>query len=135
MAQKLRGALPFCLLGAAAGLLLILIPGLFHHPSFSPWVLAFASIKRSLPLDAFLIFTAGFSWGYFKGWPDGVAATFCQTAFLPVLVVLEIMQDSTSHSLWPLEFIMYGFMGCVGAFGAALGLLPRKTAGTSSRGT
>ena len=134
MAQKPRGALPYCLLGAAAGLLLILIPGLFHHPSFSPWVLAFASIKHSVLLDTLLIFSAGFLWGYFKGWPNGVAAAFCQTAFLPVLAVLEIVQDSTSHNLWPLEFIMYGFMGGVGAFGAALGLLPRKTAGTATRG-
>ncbi|ABF39108.1 hypothetical protein Acid345_0103 [Candidatus Koribacter versatilis Ellin345] len=93
-----------------------------RSPSHSVFVLLARSIKHFAFADLFLLFVAGFFWGFAKGWPQGIFAAFFQIGLLPILAIGEVFKDPTSHNLWPLEFVMYGFMGGVGAFGAALGL-------------
>ncbi len=123
MSDKVRGLLVCSLLGAVTGLVLMILPAAMRTPSHSVFVLLAKSIKHFAIFDLFLLFVFGFVWGFAKGWPQGIFAAFFQVGLLPVIAIVEMMKDSTSHNLWPLEFIIYGFMGGVGAFGAALGLV------------
>ena len=127
MSDKVRGLLVYSVLGAITGLVLMVLPAALRYPSHSIFVLLFKSVKNLALLDVFLLFFAGFTWGLAKGWPRGIFAAFFQVALLPVFATIEIFKDPTSHNLWPLEFIMYGFMGGVGAFGAALGLVLKSS--------
>ena len=47
-------------------------------------------------------------------------------SLLPLLAFIEMMKDPYSHNLWPIEFIMYGFMTIPGIIGAYIGAFIRK---------
>ena len=53
---------------------------------------------------------------------------FGTIAALPVLAIAEMLVDPTSHSLWPIEFVMYGIGSVPGILGALVGhgLSPRE---------
>lgn len=45
---------------------------------------------------------------------------------LPVAAILEMFADPTSHNLWPIEFVFYGFVGLAPLVGALAGSLVRR---------
>lgn len=48
---------------------------------------------------------------------------------LPVAAILEMFADPSSHNLWPIEFVFYGFVGLAPLAGALTGsLLKRREA-------
>ena len=53
---------------------------------------------------------------------------FGTVAALPVFAIAEMLVDPTSHSLWPIEFVMYGIGSVPGILGALVGhgLSPRE---------
>ncbi len=53
---------------------------------------------------------------------------FGTVAALPVFALAEMLLDPTSHSLWPIEFVVYGIGSVPGILGAIAGhgLSPRE---------
>ncbi len=53
---------------------------------------------------------------------------FGTVAALPVFAIAEMLVDPTSHSLWPIEFLVYGIGSVPGILGALVGhgLSPRE---------
>jgi hypothetical protein len=45
---------------------------------------------------------------------------------LPVAAILEMFADPTSHNLWPIEFVFYGFVGLASLAGALAGSLLKR---------
>jgi len=40
---------------------------------------------------------------------------------LPLIAIVEMAQNSSSHNLWPIEFVLYGVYAFPGFVGAAIG--------------
>jgi hypothetical protein len=77
--------------------------------------------------------------GYTLGWPQGVlffllgvalgsfltkreGLTGCLAVILlPILAVLEMIKDGTSHNLWPFEFLGYGSLAAIVVIGSLVG--------------
>jgi hypothetical protein len=47
-------------------------------------------------------------------------------SLFPILAFLEMMTDHDSHSIWPIEFVIYGFCTIPGIIGAYIGAFIRK---------
>jgi hypothetical protein len=106
-----------------------------RYHSSSLFVLVAKSVEHLAGLDLLLFFCVGSLWGLLKGFPKGVAAALFQPAFLPLVAIAEMFKDPTSHNLWPFEFVIYGFMGGVGALGASLGTVLRGGRSRRARNT
>ena len=71
------------------------------------------------------LFLIGVMAGFFNpknAWLWGISTM----SLFPVLAFIEMMKDPYSHNLWPIEFIMYGFMTIPGIIGAYIGTFIRK---------
>src|SRR5436190_24042871 len=76
-------------------------------------------------LTLVFLFCAGFLVGCFgRGHPFllGLATV----SLLPIFAIAEMMVSSASHSLWPLEFAIYGFVSLSAIVGAFLGRFIRR---------
>ncbi|HWL94554.1 MAG TPA: hypothetical protein VNT79_13610, partial [Phycisphaerae bacterium] len=50
----------------------------------------------------------------------------CTMAAFPLLAFAEMVTDSTSHNLWPIEFVMYGVMSLAAVCGAYIARSARR---------
>jgi hypothetical protein len=76
-------------------------------------------------LTLVFLFCAGFLVGCF-----GVGHPFllgiATVALLPILAIAEMSVSSTTHNLWPLEFIIYGVISLCAVAGAFIGRFARS---------
>ncbi len=116
-----------CLLGLVSGFILIVLPELLYREhTESLFVLLDAFVKNMSALRLLLLLAGGFWWGLALSWPYSVYAAICQVGSLPVFAVIEMLKDSTSHNLWPFEFLIYAALSLVPLLGvSAAGLIRR----------
>lgn len=112
------------LLTAVLGVLSILLPvffqaGLKHYEST-----LFSLIRdgvEGISMWSFaLLFSTGFVMRFYtnlSGWKIGLATM----ALFPVMAILELIVDSTSHNLLPIEIIMYAIYAIPAIIGAYMG--------------
>ncbi|HSH19244.1 MAG TPA: hypothetical protein VLA03_02250 [Draconibacterium sp.] len=112
------------LLTAVLGVLSILLPvffqaGLKHYES-SLFSLIRDCIEGISMWSFALLFSTGFVMRFYtklSGWKIGLATM----ALFPVMAILELSVDSTSHNLLPLEIIMYAIYAIPAIIGAYIG--------------
>jgi hypothetical protein len=71
-------------------------------------------------LTLVFLFCAGFLVGCF-GVGHPLLLGVATVALLPILAIAEMCVSSTTHNLWPLEFIIYGVISLCGVAGAFTG--------------
>lgn len=104
----------------ATGLVLIVLPEFVRRHPNSLYALSNGIMKHLSWLELWLLLGGGFVWGLLVKRPYSSAAALCQPVILPLLAVVEMFKDPTSHNLWPFEFAIYAFMGGVGFLGSRL---------------
>jgi hypothetical protein len=94
-----------------------------------PWVLA-GSHKNMLdgmqPISLLYLVLVGFGCGFavpHRIWVAGLASM----ALFPVMAIVGVVRDPTSHNLLGIEFVMYGFLTLPTMLGAALGKMIRRS--------
>lgn len=112
------------------GLLAIVVPVLFvpdhgktYNDSLFPVIRL--GVERISYWSAILLFSTGFIMKFFtslNGWKVGLLTV----AFLPVITFLEIIADSSSHNLWPIELVFYAVFSIPAIIGAWLSHFLRK---------
>jgi len=92
-----------------------------------PWKLA-GSPKNMLDgmqlISLFYLMSVGFGCGLavpHRFWVAGLASM----SLFPVMAIIGVLRDPTSHNLLGVEFIMYGFLTLPVLFGAAVGKVIR----------
>lgn len=76
-------------------------------------------------LTFIFLFGSGLLLGFFgKGQP--VLLGIATIGLLPLLAIAEMVVSPTSHNLWPLEFMMYGFISLSAVVGACIGRFVHK---------
>ena len=50
----------------------------------------------------------------------------CTVAALPLITIFELFRFPASHNLWPLEFVVYGFLAIPGMLGALAGAFMKR---------
>jgi hypothetical protein len=116
-----------CLLGLVSGFILITFPEVFHREhTESLLALMDSSVKNMSALRLLLLLAGGFCWGLGLSWPYSVYAAICQVGSLPIFAVIEMLNDSTSHNLWPFEFLIYAALSLVPLLGVSAGWLIRR---------
>lgn len=109
---------------AAAGWLVIWLP--WVEAKSAGVTRAGNPIDGMQPLSLFLLPAIGLVAGLIEPRTGWIAALATMAAF-PVIVVGEILDNPTSHNLWPLEFMMYGVLTVYAASPAfVLGWLRRR---------
>lgn len=119
--MKLKNTLAFLLI-AILGLLSILVPALlnsdlkqYEAPLF-PWL---RTALEGISMYSFaLLFISGAIVKYVSE-PSFWKIGFMSMVLFPIATILEIIVDSTSHNLFPFEFILYAVYATpaiVGAF-------------------
>lgn len=68
-----------------------------------------------------LLFGSGVLIGWFWSRPVSLLCAVTTVAWLPVVSMIDMMTDATSHNLWPFEFILYGVLSLVPLGGSLLG--------------
>jgi hypothetical protein len=115
------------MLGIAVGFILITLPSMFHREHVDTiFGLAGSSVKNMSAIHLLLLFSGGFFWGLVLRWPYSFSAAVCQVASLPLFAVIEMIKDSTSHNLWPLEFLIYGALTLVSLVGMTAASLVKR---------
>lgn len=120
------------LLGAILGFISIVTPP-FFIPDIkfyeSPVFPIVATGIEGLSLWAILcLFLSGIFLGFIRpkhGWLWGLATM----SLFPVFAFIEMQVDPYSHNLWPIEFIIYGFMTIPGICGAYTGMFMKGILG------
>jgi hypothetical protein len=67
-----------------------------------------------------LLFAAGLATGWFLRDLNQWLAGFAMLLGLPLAAIAEMLVDSSSHNLWPLEFAMYGVLMLAPTAGVAV---------------
>ena len=108
---------------AALGLVSVIAPVFilsrreYAAPLF-PWVRS--GIEGFSFLSAVLLFSSGVLIGLWTSKRPFIFA-LCTMAAFPLLAVVEMVADSKSHNLWPLEFLIYAVISLVAVAGAYVG--------------
>jgi hypothetical protein len=114
------------LVGAVVGFILIILPSILHREHIhSVFDLVRSSVKDMSAVHLVLLFAGGFFWGLALKWPYSLCASACQVAGLPLIAVLEMISDPTSHNLWPFEFLIYAALAVICLIGMTAGSLVR----------
>ena len=71
------------------------------------------------------LFVLGVVLGLFVTEREGLTGCL-SVILLPLLAVLEMLKDGTSHNLWPFEFVVYAFMAAVVVIGSLVGQQLRR---------
>ena len=122
--QRLLAA---CLVGIVSGFILVTLPGMLHREyTGSIFALVDSSVKNMSALHLLLLLTGGFFWGLVLRWPYSLCAAVCQVGSLPIFAVVEILRDSTSHNLWPFEFLIYAALALIPLLGMSVALLVKR---------
>lgn len=111
-----------CVVASVAGYLALWIP----------WALAGFPSKNMIDgmqlISLVFLMLVGFGCGLvFTSlfWVAGLASM----SLFPIISIIDIIQDPSSHNLLPLEFILYAFLTLPAIFGGALGWLYATTLG------
>ena len=116
-----RQVLLIAIIAAVAGYLAVWIP----------WMLAGSHknmVERMELISLLYLTLVGFGCGLavpHRVWIAGLASV----SFFPVMAIIGILRDSTSHNLLAMEFVMYGFLTLPAMLGGALGKMIRQSAG------
>jgi hypothetical protein len=81
-------------------------------------------------LTLVFLFCAGFLVGCF-GVGHPLLLGMATVALLPILAIAEMSVSSTTHNLWPLEFIMYGVISLCAVAGAFAGRFAKRLVRTT----
>jgi hypothetical protein len=73
-----------------------------------------------------MLLVVGFLLGLVLRWPYSIAATSFLLSGLPIVSVIEMFEDPTSHNLWPLEFMIYAGLSLVSLFGMSAAMLVKR---------
>jgi hypothetical protein len=94
-----------------------------------PWILA-GSPKNMVdglqPISLLYLVLVGFGCGFavpHRFWVAGLASM----ALFPVMAVVGVLRDPTSHNLLGIEFVMYAFLTLPALFGGAVGKMIRAS--------
>ena len=107
------------LLGLLAIVAPVWIPDL-HRYTAPLFPLIRSGVEGMSLLTLVLLFCAGFLVGCF-GMGHPLLLGIATVALLPVAAFAEMIISSTSHNLWPLEFIIYGLISLCAVAGAFAG--------------
>ena len=105
------------IIAAVAGYLAVWVP---WHLAGSPKNMVDGMQLISLPYLLLVGFGCGLAVPH-RFWVAGLASM----SLFPVLAVVGMLRDSTSHNLLGMEFIIYGFLTLPALFGAAVGKVIR----------
>lgn len=121
-------------LGAMLGFVLVTFQEMLHgEPADSLLILVNQSVKNMSASYLLLLFAGGFFWGFVLKRPYSFCAATSQVVVLPIVSVIDIIKDSTSHNLWPFEFMLYAALTLISLSGlVAAWLLKRAFKKTSS---
>ena len=92
-----------------------------------PWFLAGAHknmVKGMEPISLLYLALVGFGCGLVvprRFWVAGLASM----AFFPVMAMVGVFRDPTSHKLLGIEFVIYGFLTLPAILGGGLGRITR----------
>ena len=116
-------------IGAALGVISIIIPPLwivdvkaYESPLFPMVATGIEGMSR---WTLFFLFSSGIFLGGIhpkRGWLLGLSTM----SLLPILAFFEMLADPYSHNLWPIEFVIYGFLTIPGITGAYIGVFIRR---------
>lgn len=103
-----------CLAGMAIGLVILAVPTLMAHG----WPGSFSKLLRDVVermgmIHLYLLFLSGVIWALVADRPYSRWGAASQLASFPIFAIIQMIGDPTSHNLWPLEFMIYGFLAMV----------------------
>ena len=100
------------------GLVILAVPTLMVHgwPGSCSKLLR-DIVERMGSIHLFVLFVSGVVWGLALDRPYSRWAAGSQLAGFPLFAIFEMFMDPTSHNLWPLEFMIYGFLALVALAG------------------
>lgn len=102
--------------GCVTGALILGFPALLSEHRSASFFVIVRHIVEGLSLGQVLLLAiAGFVWGLVLDRPYSLYAAAAQFASLPIIAVLEMIKDPTSHNLWPFEFLIYGVLAGISA--------------------
>jgi hypothetical protein len=131
-------------LGAVLGLISIIIPPIYivHVKAYdSPlFPMVRTGIEGMSLWSLLFLFLSGMflgiiypkhepSYGMFFGFfysKQALLLGISTMALFPILAFLEMMTDNNSHSIWPIEFVLYGVATIPGIAGAYIGAFIRR---------
>ena len=113
-----RSMISACLAGMAIGLVILAVPTLMAHG----WPGSFSKLLRDVVermgmIHLYILFVSGAVWGLVLDRPYSRWGAASQLSFFPLFAIIQMIQDPTSHNLWPLEFMIYGFLAMVALAG------------------
>lgn len=110
-------------LGLASVCLPVVILQLPPAPQGGPFAFVFAGVEGMSLLTLILLFASGLMLGLiFSIQPlDPLIFGIATMAAFPFLVFVDIAQNPFSHNLWPIEFVIYGFVSLFAVGGAYTG--------------
>ena len=117
------------LVGMSVGLTLLTLPTLLQGTKTDSLVqLLHVSLENGSMLNAALLFAAaGIVWGVLFKSPYSICAVLMQPSGLFLLAIIEMIHDTTSHNLWPFEFMVYLGFGISGVLGMLAAIRLKKT--------
>ena len=107
-------------LGYIAFVLPVLISPPTHHYGavlFQTYTDAYGTLGWA---NGFFLFLLGVALGFFVTKREGLTGCL-SVVLLPILAVIEMIKDGTSHNLWPFEFVGYAIMAAVVVIGSLTG--------------
>jgi len=121
-------------MGIVTGFLLITLPSILRgEHGQSIFALVDSSVKNMSALHLLLLLVGGFFWGFVLRWPYSFWAAICQVGSLPLFAVIEMFKDSSSHNLWPFEFMIYVALALVPLLGLSAASLIKKAVQSGKR--
>lgn len=109
------------LIGATTGFLIVtssvLLENGWHE---SVLVVAGTSIEQLSLATVILLFVSGFVWGMIVRRPYSIYGASMGLLCFPLLAILEVLKDPTSHNLLPFEFLVYAVLTGVSLCGLKL---------------
>ena len=114
-------------MGIGTGLILIILPDMLRgEHTQSIFALVDSSVENMSALHLLLLLAGGFVWGLVLRWPYSLGAAICQVGSLPVFAVIEMFRDSSSHNLWPFEFLIYAALALVPLLGMSVAYFVKR---------
>lgn len=103
-----------CLWASVAGFVLFVLPeslnGGYNRSLFS---LTHAAVKQMAWGQFILLFAGGALFRVFLKPPVPLLISLCFMSIFPFLAIIEMIRDSSSHNLWPFEFLIYALVGII----------------------
>ena len=104
---------------AIAGFVLFVLPALPAPNGASLFAIYEHAVNWGPPRSLIFLFPLGCVLGAFMK-ERALVIGLASVALLPTFALVQMVQDSTSHNLFPIEFAFYALYGMITAAGAAL---------------